>query len=52
VFKGLDQALTLALIERGRLKKGLQLIQGLAEIAETLLPADVGRHGSGAMGAV
>ena len=52
VFKSLDQALALALIERGRLKKGLQLIQGLAEIGEALLPADIGRHGSGAMGAV
>ena len=51
VFKGLDQALPFALVERGGLKEGLQLIKRLAEVGEALLPADVGRHGGGAMAA-
>jgi len=33
-----------------RLEDSLQLIERLADIGEALLPADVGRHGGGAMG--
>lgn len=51
ILEGLDQTLALPLIQLGRLEEGFQLIEGLAEIGEALLPANVGRHGGGAIGA-
>ena len=52
VLKGLDQALTFPLVERGGQKESFELIKGLAEVGEALLPADIGRHGGSALGAV